>query len=116
MHIGDNYEFDPYNVAVEANGPGEPFADALSKIYPFHCLARIKTTDTPGSRRKTGWIKGLQKLATRGMLGVADGRLRRELGALRYTINEQGVYNWPHSNELSALWCYKARTCKAIGV
>lgn len=114
-HIG-RYEYSPYNVAVEVNGPGEGFADALSKIYPFHCLARVKTTDAPPGFRKTGWIKGLQKVASAGMFGVVDSRLRANLGALRYEVNEQGRYNWPHNNELSALWCYKSRTMRAIGV
>ena len=115
-HIDDNYTYLPYNVGVEVNGPGEGFADILAKIYPFSGLTRVKTSDTPGSRRKTLWIQELQKAAQRGTLAVGPEKERRELSRLSFEITPEGRYVWPHNDTLSTLWVFQSLTQHAVGV
>lgn len=115
-HIDENYTFLPYNVGIETNGPGEGLADIIEKIYPFSGITRIKTTDTPGSRRKTIWIQELQTAAQRGNLAVGPERERRELSALSFEITPEGRYLWPHNDVLSTLWLLQALSQQAVGV
>jgi len=114
--IDEGYTFNPYNVAVETNGPGEVFLDALRRVYPFSGARGVKTTDSPGSRRKTLWIQRLQRRAEKGLLGVVNPQLRADLLSLAYEVKEDGRYLWPHNDNLSALWVFESNTMHAVGV
>lgn len=111
----------PHNVGLEVNGPGEPLADIMGSLDPrFKAIRRIKTTDNsngPGQMgRKTRWLKAIIGRNIRGDYGVREKNVRTHLAALGYTVNDNGRYDWPHSDELSVCWLREALAQTAVGV
>jgi hypothetical protein len=110
-----------HNVAIEVNGPGEPFVDfCIDLDSRFRQVRRIKTTDNvngPGQvGRKTKWLKRLIGMNLRGELGVHEARTRSTLAALAYCVGTNGRYEWPHSDDLSVCWLLTPLLEHAVGI
>lgn len=105
-----------HDLGVEVNGPGEPVADIMEARASLRGLTRIYTTDNKPIFQKSLWIKDLQKCARYGHIAVADPTARGTLEKLSYEIKDDGRYDWPHDDDLSALWLTKALTFRAVGV
>lgn len=109
------YLFIPDGVSVETNY-GRDYFDEIRHHYPFGSAHGVFTSDKKPSYYKSNLIERLMHRDIQNNLGCADETFRRKVIDLRYNKKNNGEKEWPHSDELSALWVWEAGTVSPFAV